>query len=247
MEKDFEFKAGKGRKANQRMQHFLVLQYLLENSDEDHFVSAGDLIKYLKDDCEIYSERRSIYKDIREINVACVMVEERVSYDEAVELLNDNTERETVRYKKKNGYYVANRPLHPSDARLIIECLHTARFVSKHNTKYIGEDIGKLLSRHQREKIKHDTFAVARIKTQNDALFYNIDTIHAAMSAKMDGKRHDPEKIRFKYLKCTIQNPDKKVERRRGDDYTVSPHAIIINEGNYYLLGIEDKRKKLRT
>lgn len=247
MEKDFEFKEGKGRKANQRMQHFLVLQYLLEHSDENNYVSADDLIEYLKDDCEIHAERRSIYKDIREINIAYVMIQEQISHEEAIELLDDDPDLETVKYKKKNGYFVARRPFDPSYARLVVECLHTSRFASKRDTKNVVDEIGKLLSKFQREQIYHDTFAIDRLKTDNDMLFYNVDTISAAMAEIKDGKWCGAEKIKFKYLKCTIQNLDKKVERRHGKDYVVSPHAIMINDGNYYLLGIDDKSKKLRT
>jgi len=237
----------KGKKPNQRMQHLLVLQYLLEHTDENHFVSAETIITHLKDTCDIYSERRSIFKDIREINIAYAMIEEDLSYSEAVEFLNECPDLSTVRYKKKNGYYVARRPLDVSDARLIVECLHTARFVTELNTQNITEDIGKLLSENQRGRIKHDAFAIKRTKTDNQKLFDNIDTIYSAMAKQKDGKTHEPEKIRFKYLKCTIQNLKQKVERRHGDDYVVSPHAIMISEGNYYLLGIDDKLKKLRT
>ena len=35
------------------------------------------------------------------------------------------------------------------------------------------------------------------------------------------------------------------VERRHGERYAVSPYALIINEGNYYLLAFDDKRQKM--
>lgn len=238
---------GQGKKPNQRMQHFLVLQYLLEHSDENHFISTEEIVSYLKDSCGISAERRSIYKDVNEINIAYVILNEGVTHQEAIELLEDDTDLETIRYKKNNGYYVARRPLHISDARLIVECVHTARFVTKRESENIADDIGKLLSENQRAQIKHEAFAVARVKNDNARLFENVDIIHEAMANKINGKLHEPEKIRFRYLKCTIQNRKQKAECRNGNDYVVSPHAIMINEGNYYLLGIEDKKKKLRT
>ena len=243
---EYELKEGKGRKANQRMQHFLVLQYLLEHSDEDHHVSTERLVDYLKNVCGIYSERRSIYKDIREINIVYVMIQEQVSYEEAVEMLEeDPDEMETVKYKKKSGYFVAHRPIDPERARLIAECVYTSRFITEANRKSIVKGIESFLSEHQRENINHEAFAVAKVRTNNSKLFENIDTIHAAMATRKEGKSHAPEKIRFKYLKYTIQNQSQQVERRHGDDYVVSPHAIIINEGNYYLLGINEKHKLL--
>ncbi len=246
MNAEFEsaLSSGKGRKPNQRMKHFLVLQYLLEKTDENHFVTGEEIAEYLKESCEIYAERRSIYKDIREINIAYVMVQEGVTYEEAVEALEEDPSLETVRYKKKNGYHVVRRPLALEDAKLLAECVHTARFVTERETKYVVEGIGSFLSQHQRTEIRHDSFAVARVKTNNAQVFGIVDTIHEAMAQVKDGRAHVPEKIRFQYLKCTIQDVGKQVERRRGEDYVVSPHAIMISEGNYYLLGIDDKSKK---
>jgi hypothetical protein len=132
------------------------------------------------------------------------MIEEGATHKEAIDLLEENPDLATIRYKKNNGYYVARRPLHPSDARLIVECLHTSRFVTERATKNISDDIGKFLSKNQRDQIKHEAFAVSRVKSQNDKLFANIDIIHAAISLKVGGKPHSPEKIRFKYLKCTF-------------------------------------------
>lgn len=243
---DFEttLSKGQGRKPNQRMKHILVLQYLMEHSDEEHPVTMEDILSYLEGN-GIPAERRSVYKDIEEINITQVMVREDVSFEEAIEMLQDDPEEyQTVRYKKKHGYYAALRPLELSDARLLAECVHTARFVSARESQFVVKGIGAFLSEHQREKILHEPFAVARAKLNNSQIFSNVDIIHAAME---QSKTHAPAKIRFKYLKCTIQNGVELVKRRGGDYYIVSPHAIMIDEGNYYLLGIDDKNKRLRT
>ena len=44
---------------NQKMKPYLVLQYLLKNSDENHTKSAYDIMGYLEE-CGITAERRSI-------------------------------------------------------------------------------------------------------------------------------------------------------------------------------------------
>ena len=244
MERDFEVKKGKGRKCNQRMKHIFVLHYLMEHSDEQHPVKLKEIEKKLKEN-GIPAERKALYKDIEEINIVQLMAREDVSFDDAVEmLLEDPDEYQTVKYKKKHGYYVAKRPLELIDARLLAECVYTARFVTERESAFIVKGLGSFLSEHQRDAIQHEPFAVARAKTNNDQLFSHVDIIHSAMAQSAD---HAPEKIRFKYLKCTIQNVNELVKRRHGEFYIVSPHAIMINEGNYYLLGIDDKSKKLRT
>ena len=63
----------------------------------------------------------------------------------------------------------------------------------------------------------------------------------------MNGAPHKPEKVSFKYLKHEISDVSNEVERRYGDKYIVSPYALLINDGNYYLLAVDDKFKKPRT
>ena len=63
----------------------------------------------------------------------------------------------------------------------------------------------------------------------------------------MDGKSHKPEKIKFKYLKYSIDDVGQQIERRRGETYTVSPFQLIINDGNYYLLAYNEQRKAIWT
>ena len=48
---------GHGKKNNQKLKPYLVLQYLLRHSDENHPINAYDITSYLQDDCGIYAER----------------------------------------------------------------------------------------------------------------------------------------------------------------------------------------------
>lgn len=57
-----------GKKPKQRMKPYIVHQYLLKETDESHYASGKEIEGYLQEICDIYAERRSIYKDIDEIN-----------------------------------------------------------------------------------------------------------------------------------------------------------------------------------
>ena len=67
MTNETQLESGHGRKNNQKLKPYLVLQYLLKYTDEDNVASASDIIGFLED-CGIYAERRSIYRDIEDIN-----------------------------------------------------------------------------------------------------------------------------------------------------------------------------------
>ena len=64
-----------GRKANQKMKPYLVMEYLMRNTDENHAAPADAIVEYLTDDLGIDAERHSIYRDIDEINKALWLLE----------------------------------------------------------------------------------------------------------------------------------------------------------------------------
>ena len=102
-----EFEGGHGKKQNQKLKPYLVLQYLLRQSDENHVISAEKIVAYLQEICGIYAERRSIYRDIDEINKAMLIVEEEIDVHEAEErIAEDESEKLVVYDKSKKGFYV---------------------------------------------------------------------------------------------------------------------------------------------
>ena len=63
----------------------------------------------------------------------------------------------------------------------------------------------------------------------------------------VDGEKHVPEKIKFKYLYRDIQNYKVYTERGKGAEYVVSPFMLLVSEGCYYLLAFDDAKQKMRT
>lgn len=49
----FELESGHGKKPNQRLKPWLVLQYLLKNTDSEHTASATTIAEYLKEFCGV--------------------------------------------------------------------------------------------------------------------------------------------------------------------------------------------------
>lgn len=95
------FETGHGKKPNQKLKPYLVLQYLLHQSDENHVLSAENIVGYLQETCGIYAERRSIYRDIEEINKAMLMVEYEIDVHEAEERLEEDEREKLVCYDKR--------------------------------------------------------------------------------------------------------------------------------------------------
>ena len=245
---EFEIlKKGHGRKSDQKLKPYLVLQYLLKNSDENNVISAPQIVGYLQETCGIYEERRSIYRDIEEINKAMLMVENNIDIFEAEEMLADdiyNEEKFIVYDKNRKGFYVRRRFYDLYDIRLLAECVYSAKFLEANQAERLADIVCAHVSEKQAKTIRHNAFLTDRVKTNNADVINNITTIIEAISRKIEGKKHIPEKISFQYLKYSI-NDKEQVSRRRGEKYIVSPFALLINDGNYYLLAFDDKKQKM--
>ena len=238
-----------GKKPNQKVKPYIVLQYLLKYTDENHVATALDICAYLEE-CGIFAERRSIYRDIDEINRVALMLEEECTIGEAAEMLEDDEEgdQKLVIYdKSKKGFYVRQRHYQLQDIRLLAECVYSAKFLSAGQSERLANVVCEFVSEEQAKTIRHDAFLTDRVKTDNRGVLNSISTINDAMSKELDGLSHEPEKISFQYLKYSIDDLSQQAERRHGARYTVSPFKLLINDGNYYLLAFDDYSQDMRT
>ena len=239
----------RGRKEHQRYKSFVVLQYLLKNSDEDNAISGKEIANDIRETYGIEAERRSVYEDIKEINHILLMLKEGCTIDKAAKMLKADTtdELKAIVYDEhRKGFYVKKRSVSLHDLRLMAECVYASKFINQAHAKRLVDVICSFGSDNYAEQIKHDAFLVDRIKTNSRTVMRNIAVIRAAMSTRIKGKAHRPEKIRFKYLQHTINDVKNEMERRQGKPYVVNPFRLMINDGNYYLLTIDDKTKKPR-
>ena len=243
MIKENELEGGRGKKNNQKLKPYLVLQYLLKNTDEDNVASTFDIIDFLEEH-GIYAERRSIYRDIEDINKIMYMLENDCPVEEATAALAaDNADKWVIYDKSRKGFYVRQPRYDLDDIRILAECVYSAKFISQGQAERLVNVITEFVSVHQAEKIKQDSFLTDRVKTNNKQVLNNISSINQALSSK---RQHTPEKISFKYLKCSINNVNERLERRNGNKYIVSPYKLLINDGNYYLLAFDDRYREIR-
>lgn len=237
-----------GKKQNQKLKTYLVMQYLLRNSDENHAVPASQIVGYLQEE-GIDAERRAIYEDIKAVNKVMLMVEQDLSMDEAeseIEEYGDDA-RYIVYDPNKKGFYVKERRYEPDEIKLAAEAIYATKFLTEKQAKSFVDLLCGFVSDHQAQEIRHDVEMVDRRKTENKHTFQNVSTINGAMLKEVAGERREPSKISFKYQKYTINDVKKQVDCRKGAKYTVSPYKLLMNDGNYYLLAFDDASKEMRT
>lgn len=100
-----EVRTGRGKREHQKIKPYLVLQYLMQHTDEEHTVSAAEIVAYFQEYYGIDTERRSIYSDIDEINKVLYMLDNDCSIQEAEEVIDDEEEGEEkfIVYDKKTA------------------------------------------------------------------------------------------------------------------------------------------------
>ena len=249
-----------GKQPHQRMKPYLILEYLMRETDEDegqeHVRSAYDIAEFLEDSFGITSDRRSIYSDIDEINRILYMLdslydEEYPHIDEVDEEFDEAekngylSDLQTIVYdKNRKGFYVKQRNYDLNDIRLLAECVYSARFIDEKRAKKLAKVALKHVSERQARRIRHDALLVDRTKTTNTQVYYSVETINNAM--RRDA-HHNAHKISFKYLTYNINDVSKQAERRGGAKYIVSPFKLLINDSNYYMLAFDDRSQEIRT
>jgi len=242
-------KDNRGRKADQKMKPFLTLAYLWKYSDENHVLSARD-ISCLLADFYIDAERRSIYRDIKEINRIMLPLEGEHHLWEAEELLeNDDTgEYQTIVYDPhRKGYYLQRRPFEFTDIQILAQCICSAKFVSEDQTERLFKSLFKFISEQQSEELWESTFLFEEEKTDKPGVFYNIPAINDAMSLSLNGGPHVPEKIEFDYAEYLIDEMQHRPVLKNINRKTVSPYKFLVSDGNIFLLGFDDSQNQMQT
>lgn len=183
---------------NQKLKPLYVAKFFTENSDENHSVSAGDIIDFLQEECGITADRRSIYRDIAALRDVFGM---------------------DIEGGQGGRYRLMSSQFHIDDLKILAECVRAAKFISDSKSKEIIESLESLCSIYEADELRADVFLVDRVKTTQKGTLSILSTIHTAMARRLDGKPHEPQKISFKYLHYTIEDLHSTVDspkRARG-------------------------------
>ena len=172
-----------GKQTNQKLKPYVVLEYLMKYSDENNTKSAYDIIGYLEN-CGISAERRSIYRDIEDINRIMLMLQEDIDLDEVDMMFEeaaesgdeeDVNELKTILYdKNKKGFYVRQRKFEVADMRLLAECVYSSKFIAEGQAKRLVDVICEFVSEEQARKIKHNV------------QYAKVDDTHFSVTAKVE-------------------------------------------------------------
>ena len=177
-----------------------ILQIFEKYSDYDHPLTQEDIARHLEKEYGIVIERKAISRNISLLKEAGIDIESR-----------------------RAGSYLDGRRFEDSELRMLIDGVLCSKYITaKHSADLIDRLCG-LSNRYFRSHVKNIYSVNEWCKTENQALFYNIEIIDDAIE---QGKQ-----ITFDYNKYGL---DKKLHKSAF--HTASPYQLLLHNQRYYLM-----------
>jgi len=187
------------------------MKILLTETDEANMISTGELISKLAE-WDIVAERKTIYADIEAL--------QHYGLDIVMEK------------RKTFGYYIANRDFELPELKLLADAVQSSKFITERKSMQLIKKLENLVSKHDAGKLRRQIYIQNRVKSMNESIYYNVDTLHDAIN---EGK-----KVSFKYFDFNVKK--EQVYRKDGEFYKMSPAALSWTDEHYYLIACSDER-----
>jgi len=172
---------------------------------------------------------------IQELNKYGIKAERKSIYDDLESLRQFGLDVQ-CRKGKTAGWFVGERDFQLPELKLLMDAVQSSRFITQKKSDALIRKLEGLASVHQARQLQRQVYVSGRIKLMNESIYYNVDKLHTAVS----GQRA----ITFKYFDYDLER--KKVFRREGRRYTVSPYGLIWNNENYYLVAFDHANREMR-
>ena len=204
-------------KNGNKLRLLFLYQYLLKYSDADHPISTPELLDYLKKELGIDVNRTTLPGDF-------AMLEKAGFHFEVIR-------------SRQNKYYFDGRLFDMAELKILIDAVASAKFIPEKKSKGLIQKLTSLTSVYNAEGLRRHVTVEGRVKAENEKIYYILDAVNEAIDKGC--------KIRFQYTKYNVRK--RKVLRNEGENYVVSPYALVWDGDYYYMIGYCDNRKHMRN
>lgn len=181
-----------------------IWQILKKYSDYDHPLTQDDIAAHLENDYGIIIERKAISRNISLLKEADIEIESR-----------------------RAGSYIDCREFEDSELRMLIDGILSSKHITAKHSKDLIERLCGLSNKYFKSHIKNIYSVNDWSKTDNQALFYNIELIDTAIE---NGRQ-----LSYDYNKYGV---DKKLHK--SSYQKVSPYQMILHNQRYYLMAYSE-------
>lgn len=138
----------------------------------------------------------------------------------------------------KKGYRLLNPPFEPHELRLIVDGIQSSKFITAEKARELSAKVRNLAREEVRKELNHTSHVSDRVRSMNESVVNEADRIHQAIAGDF--------KIGSRYFHYTPSPDGKKNYSKSGNQYIVSPYALLWNNSNYYLYAYDSESKKFR-
>ena len=202
-------------KINNNLRPMYVKEILLNHTDEEHFITVGEILDILSTNYGIDSKRKTIYDDIEML----------IQTGSDIECVNGKNNRHL--------YHMLSRDFDFAELRILIDAVESLRSIPLAKSDTLKKKISKLAGPSE-DYLIQNTSKNDLPRTENPQIYYIIDTVYKAIVSK--------KQIAFKY--CEHLTYSKKPLKREGVEYLVSPYRLVCYINYYYLIGFSEKHMK---
>ena len=182
-----------------------ILEILRRYSDANHPLTQEEIICRLKKDYGISIERKAVSRNYSLLREA--------GYE-----INSS----------QKGSYLESREFENSELKVLIDSVLSSKYITAKQSSSLIEKLSRLSNVYFKSHIKNVYSVNEWCKTDNQEVFYNIDTVNEAIDLD--------KKISFDYNKY---GKDKKLHK--SSKHVVSPYQLILQNQRYYLMGKSEK------
>ncbi len=181
-----------------------IWEILKEYSDYDHPLTQADIAEKLESEYGIVVERKAIGRNLSLLKEAGIEIEQR-----------------------RDGSYLESREFEDSELHMLIDGILSSKHITAKHSKDLIERVCGLSNKYFRASVKNIHSVNDWSKTDNQALFYNIELIDTAIEEGCQ--------LHYDYNKYGL---DKKLHK--SSQQYVSPYLMILHNQRYYLMAYSE-------
>ena len=190
-----------------------IWEILSQETDENHPMTTNELLSKLETlgiDCN----RKTLYADI--------------------DALNEFGYEIMCNHSRSNEYYVVDRTFSVAELRILMDAIQAADFITDNKSSQFIDKVANLAGTRRAEVLKDHLIAFNNTKTDNEQIYYIVETINEAIAQQ--------HKVKFQYFHYDTKR-NKKYKKEKF--YYVNPYATVMDNDKYYLIGYDDFQRKM--
>lgn len=150
-------------KSNSKSRIIQIYKLLLEETDEEHFITVREIIERLEEQ-GITAYRKTVIADIEELK------------SQGADIVGIRS--------SQNKYYLRQSRFSLTELKLLADAVSCSHFITTAKSAEIVEKLSSLTSRYNREQLGCHIYLSERLKSDNEEIYNVVDIVNIAVNQK---------------------------------------------------------------